>query len=102
MVLNPSGCTDNNMCAMLQRTFLRAKGFTATQQHQLDIWNTAREPSQLLTHLICQFPCRAQNQGLDAEKSGVDLLQQTDPKSSGFATTGFSLNNQVPPFQYLR
>src|SRR5690606_5097601 len=76
VLLHASGRADDDVRAVLQRADLRADGNAAAQCQDLDVVCRAGQPAQLLGDLIGQLARRAEHQGLAAEVTRVERLQQ--------------------------
>jgi len=66
---------NDDVGAVLQAGQLRAHGGAADQGKNLDIVLAARQPADLLRHLVGQFARRAQHQRLHSEAARVQPVQ---------------------------
>jgi len=99
VLLDTARGADDDVCAVFQRTDLRAERHAAAQGQHLDVVFGAGQTADFLGNLVSQFAGRANHQGLAAEEARVDRVQQADAEGGSFATAGLGLGDQVHAFE---
>jgi len=102
MLLNAPRRADDYMRAMFQRADLRAYGYASAEREDLDVLSRARQPPQLLGHLIGQFTGGAKYQRLTAEIARIDWLQQCNAEGGSLAAAGLGLRDEVHTLEHDR
>ena len=95
MVHDATRRTHHHMRTMFQAQHLASQRNAAAQGDHFDIANCARQAPNLLTHLVSQFTCRAQDHGLHGKVSGQNFFNQGNAKRRCLATAGAGLRNQI-------
>ena len=95
MVHDAPGRADHNVRAVFQAGVLSAQGHATAQRDDLDIFFSPRQTADLLRHLVSQLARRAQHHRLHRKTPRIQVGQQSQRKSGGFATAGLGLRNQV-------
>jgi hypothetical protein len=90
---------DDDVCAVFQRSDLRAEGHAAAQGQDLDVVFGARQTTNFLGDLVGQLTGRADHQRLATEVARIDRVQQTDTECGGLAAAGLGLGDQVHPLE---
>ena len=83
------------MRAVLQTLGLSTQRHTATQGDNFHIADCARQATNFLGDLFCQFACGAQHQGLCVLHGGVEFFNQGQSKCCCFAAARTGLCNHV-------
>ena len=95
MVHDATRRAHHHMCTVLQTQHLATQCHTTTQSNNFHIAHSARQTSNLLTHLICQLARWAQNHGLHRKISRQNFFNQGNAKGCCFATARAGLRNQI-------
>ncbi len=100
--LHPPRRTDHDMRVVRQRRQLRSQWHATTQRQQLHVRDIRRQLADRLADLVGKFAGRAQHQGLQPDRVGVECLQQAQPECGGLATTGLRLRDDITTGQHRR
>lgn len=93
-VVDTAGGTDNDLRAVLEGLHVITDAGTTNAGVALNVHEVADSDNDLLD-LLGQLTGRGENQGLALLDSRVDLLENGDGESSGLASTGLGLSNDV-------
>ncbi len=95
VLLDASWRADDDVGAVFEESDLRAEGHAAAQGQDLDVVFGAGQATDFLGDLVGQLTGRAHHQGLAAEETRVDRVQQADAEGGGLAAAGLGLGDQV-------
>ena len=98
-VVHPSRCTDDDMHAFLKFCHVFAHGGAPNTGMTLDIHIIAEGDDDLLD-LLRKLTGRCENESLCSFDANIDFLENGYRESSGFASSGLSLSDDIVAFNY--
>ena len=102
VVHEPPGRADDDVRAVLEARHLRLHRRAAAQRQHLDVGLEARQPADLLAHLVGQLARGAQHHRLHREAARVEPAQHRQRKGGGLAAAGLGLGDEVVAGQRQR
>ena len=92
--MNTAGSSDNDLRTILEGLHVLANTGTANASMALDAHEVADSNDDLL-NLLSQFTGGGKNERLALLHIGIDLLENGNGESSGLASTGLGLRNDI-------
>ena len=93
-VVDTAGRADNNLRAILESLHVLTDAGTTDASMALDAHEVTNSNNDLL-NLLSQLTGGGKNERLALLQGGVDLLENGDRESSGLASTGLGLRNDI-------